>query len=255
MENINLIERGSILVLIKKQISEEIITTFLECCEEKDIDDDDTVHLFQCREDCTDENYRPPELSLVQISKLRLYPIVFERNGYFYTFSADISDMYGKGLTQETSFQNLLYLITDNIRCCNGGIYPLISSDQFRQSFCETLFNNFIDNNDHDNHSNKMIIQTGKYIEITIKDKSIRSFIKLIKKLIANNQKSCTVASYNEWIMNGYPVINGSGELFYIEFYDGKICWDKTTLTDEGIRIVYFHTSKQNLAGMIERNI
>ena len=93
MENINLIERGSILVLIKKQISEEIITTFLECCEEKDIDDDDTVHLFQCREDCTDENYRPPELSLVQISKLRLYPQKMYKNIHFFQKLSDIIEI------------------------------------------------------------------------------------------------------------------------------------------------------------------
>lgn len=33
-------------------------------------------------------------------------------------------DLYGKGLTQETSIENLLGLIKDNIRCGKGGIYP-----------------------------------------------------------------------------------------------------------------------------------
>ena len=65
--NINFIERGSWLVLIKKNVSDENVTTFVNCCNKKDIDDDDTIHLYQCQENCTDETYRSPELSLVQI--------------------------------------------------------------------------------------------------------------------------------------------------------------------------------------------
>ena len=99
--------------------------------------DDDTVHLYQCRESCTDENYRSPELSLAQIKNLQLRMMTFKRNGYYYTVSADMIDMYGKGLTPETSSEDLLCLITDNLRCGKGGIYPSLSSDKFNHIFCK----------------------------------------------------------------------------------------------------------------------
>ena len=110
----NQLQRGTVFVLGGKQ-SDEIVKSFVNHCHENDIDDDDTVHLFQCREDCTDENYRPPELSLVQISKLQLHTITFKKNGIFYTFSADILDIYGKGLTSETSFENLQSQVCNSV--------------------------------------------------------------------------------------------------------------------------------------------
>lgn len=243
--NTDLSERGSILILIKKNVSDDNVTTFLKHCNKKDIDDDDTVHLYQCRESCTDENYRSPELSLAQIKNLQLRMMTFKRNGYYYTVSADMIDMYGKGLTPETSSEDLLCLITDNLRCGKGGIYPSLSSDKFNHIFCKNWFANFIDNND-DNHSKKMIKRNGRQIEFTLEDKSVRSFGKAIKKLIAFNDKSCTFASYNEWITNGCPVLN-DGNHYFLEFRDGKICWDETNLNDEGIRIIYLHTSKEHL--------
>lgn len=111
--SMDLTGRRSILVKIKDDVSDENVTAFVKHCNEKDIHDDDTVHLFLCKENCTYENYRPPELSLVQISKLQLRTMNFQKNGCYYTISADIMDMYGKGLTPETSFEDLMCLITD----------------------------------------------------------------------------------------------------------------------------------------------
>ena len=240
-------ERGSILVVVRSELQDEVTRRFLQHSTEKDIDDDDTSHLFQCRENCTDENYRPPELSLVQISKLQLHTITFKKNGIFYTFSADILDIYGKGLTSETSFENLQYQVKINILCCKGGIYPLSSSDNYNQSLSEK----FIANAPPIDDDNKEII-TKKVlsIKVSLKDKSVRSFTKLIKKLIASNHESCTFDSLNEWIINGFPLLT-DGYNFFIEFYNGKICWDETSLNDEGIRVIYFNTSKENLSKMI----
>ena len=244
----NQLQRGTVFVLGGKQ-SDEIVKSFVNHCHENDIDDDDTIHLFQCRENCTDENYRPPELSLIQIPELQLRTQNFERNGYYYTVSADIVDMYGKGETPETSFQNLLYLIIDNIRCCKGGIYPLISSDKFNESFCQDWFSNFIDNND-DIHSNKIFIGNGKHIDLSVKDISTRAFVKVIKKLISNNHESCTLASYNEWIMNECPLLN-EGNLYSIGFIDGTISLDKLKIMDQGIYIVHFPIDQKNLENII----
>ena len=246
------LQRGTIFVLGGEHSSDVIVKTIADFCEEKDIDDDDTVHLFQCRENCTDENYRPPELSFMQIPELQLCTQTFERNGYFYTISADMLDMYGKGITPETSFQNLLYLIIDNIRCCKGGIYPLISSFEFNQSFCQNWFSNFIDNNDDDIHSNKIFIGNEKHIDLSIKDVSTRAFVKIIKKLIANDHESCTVASYNEWIMNECPLLN-EGKLYSIGFVDGTISLDKEKIMDEGIYLVHFPMDQKNLEDLIIR--
>ena len=75
---------------------------------------------------------------------------------------------------------------------------------------------NFIDNNDDDNHSKRMPTQNGQYIGWTAKDKSIRSFEKVVKKLIAFKDKICTFASYMEWIKNGRQVLN-DGNIHFLE--------------------------------------
>ena len=58
---------GSILIKYSEKVDIEFVNSLSREIEIKDDEDDDIVHLFQCLEECTDINYRPPQLFLEQI--------------------------------------------------------------------------------------------------------------------------------------------------------------------------------------------
>ena len=251
---------GSILIKYSRKADKDFVNSLLKETEVKDNEDDDIVHLFQCLEECTDINYRPPQLFLEQIINFKLGVYSYETNGYYYTFSSSVLDFYGKGKTLEYSRNDLMSFVTKSIRCGNSGIYPKCSSLEFECTYCESLFKK-ISEDDKDDSKDPMndsihqeINNDGSINFIFDKENmSARAFRKLLERLVKCESKMCTLLNYNEWVKNGCPVYKFD-DSYCISLENGNISLD-TNIDDtnvEKVSFLYCDVSNDKLRSMIE---
>ena len=226
---------GSISIGLMKEATKEFIDTLIKDTELKDGEDDDIVHLFQCREECTDINYRPPELFMEQISNLKLCPYKYEKNGYYYIFSANVLDFYGKGKTVDEAQNNFRTLITKSLRCGKGGIYPLCSpSAEYESIVCKSMFEKLNDDDEH----NCDIMESSN--EFNIDDISARALRRLLQRLLKCKSKLCTLSSYNEWVLNGCPLYNHLDDFYSLSLENGNIVLSNINVNDTNSEKICF---------------
>ena len=251
---------GSILIKYSEKVDIEFVNSLSREIEIKDDEDDDIVHLFQCLEECTDINYRPPQLFLEQIINFKLCVHSYEINGYYYTFSSSVMDFYGKGKTLEYARNDLMSFVTKSIRCGNSGIYPKCSSLEFECTYCESLFKK-ISEDDKDDSKDPMndsihqeINNDGSINFIFDKENmSARAFRKLLKRLTKRESTLCTLLNYNEWVKNGCPVCTFF-DSYCISLENGNIGLNMITddTNVEKVSFLYCDVSIDVLHSMIE---
>ena len=218
---------GYVSFLFHKDSTIEFQDMIIDECKDSDVDD--KIHLFRSREECTDENYRPPELPFDDITRLTMNIQYMNRDDYYYAFTSNVPEIYGKGKTYEEASDDICYLIRNNcIRCGEYGIYPSRGSQEFDSNFCKNLFSTLVDNKP-EYKSNKIENNHKKGDEkkmgfaIRMEDISARAFRLLLKRLIKNNSKSICVSRYHEWIAQGCLVGSVNKLNNYITLDNGNI--------------------------------
>ena len=244
---------GSISAGYLKGVTKEFIDTLIKDTKLKDGEDDDIVHLFQCGEECTDNNYRPPELFMEQILNLSIRPYRYEKNGYHYVFSANVLDFYGKGKTPDEAKDNFWILIKKSLRCGKGGIYPLCSpSTEYETTVCKNMFEKISDDDEY----NCDIIKSSNCYDFNKEDVSTRALRRLLQRLLKCKSKLCTLSSYNEWVINDCPLYNKNG-LYSITLENGNIVSSTIDVNDtysEKICFTYHSITIDELNSIINKN-
>ena len=202
---------------------------------------DKNAHLFQSAEECTDKMYRPPELSIDQVRKLKVCITVFKVEDQYYSITADAINIIGKGSNKIDAIDGLIYLIKIAVRCGYRGIYPVSSPIAFQKSYYESFKRTFTDynlipfksindtNTKKDKGSN---IMTQMHFDP--ETMAVILIRRMLKSLLEKYNHSCiSYNNYIEWKAKGCP-ISSKGPFFWITLFNQDVTTcELTTLVEK----------------------